>query len=182
QHERDMERYAGCYAPDFKGVRRTPGGKVLNLDRAAWLKDRARISSQPIEIETAEVDVTADEEDGTAVITLVQRFRRGDYAEHGHKRFIARRAGAAMQFTSEEMLDSQRGWDEDEYASQIPLQAADCRVAFDPSNHKYLVTLARDEDYAEVLRVAAKARKAKRPAEIVWGPAFVGLGPGFWAL
>jgi hypothetical protein len=182
QHERDMDRYGRCYAPEFKGVRRTPGGKVLSLDRAEWLKDRARINSQPIDIQTDDIYVRADDDAGTATITLLQRFRRGNYAEHGLKRFVARRAGAGMVFTSEEMLDSKRGWDDDEYASQVPMQAADCRIAFDPSDHKYLVTLAHDEDYTEALRAAARARRAKRAAEIVWGPAFTGLGPGFWVL
>jgi len=182
QHARDMERYGRCYAPDFKGIRRTPGGKVFNLDRAAWLTDRARIYAQPVDIQTADVHIDADDTTGTAVITLLQRFRRGNYAEHGHKRFTAKRVGAAMQFTSEEMLDSKRGWDEDEYASQVPMQAADCKVAFDPSNHKHLVVLSNHDDYAEALRAAAKARKAKQPAEIVLGESFTDLAPGYWVL
>jgi len=183
QHARDMDRYARCYAPDFKGIRRTPGGKVLNLDRAAWIADRARIYAQPVDIQTADVQVDVDDTTGTAVITLLQRFRRGNYAEHGHKRFTAKRVGTAMQFTSEEMLDSKRGWDEDEYASQVPMQASTCKVAFDPSNRKHLVVLSGGhDDYAEALRAAAKARKAKQPAEIVDGEAFAALGPGYWVL
>ena len=182
QHARDIERYGRCYAPDFKGVRRTPGGKVLNLDRTSWLADRARIYAQPVEIQTADLDIVTDDVAGTAVITLLQRFRRGNYAEHGHKRFTAKLVGSAMLFTSEEMLDSKRGWDEDEYASQVPMQASDCKVAFDPSNHEFAVVLSSHDDYAEALRAAAKERKAKRAAEIVWGPAFTGLGPGFWVL
>ena len=180
QNAGDLERYGRCYAPAFSGVRRTPAGTVLKLDRDGWLKDRARIFSAPIRVETA--DVTTAEHEGKVVISLVQRFRRGNYADHGRKIFTAERIGTALLFTSEEMRDSKRGWDEDEYASQVPLQAADCKVAFDPSGHKYLVTVSEHDDYAEALRAAARSRKAKRPAEIVWGPSYADLGSGFFVV
>jgi len=181
QNAGDMDRYSRCYAPAFSGVRRTPAGTVLKLDRDAWMKDRARILSQRVTVETADV-TTAVQDNGAVVISLLQRFRRGNYADHGRKIFTAERIGGALMFTSEEMRDSKRGWDEDEYASQVPVQAADCKVAFDPSGHKYLVTLSNHNDYAEALRDAAKSRKAKRPAEIVWGEAFTDLGAGFWVV
>ena len=117
------------------------------------------------------------------MITLLQRFRRGNYAEHGHKRFVARRVGAAMQFTSEEMLDSKRGWDEDEYASQVPMQAADCKVAFDPSNRAYA---GRAVEPRRLRRGVARGRQggARRssPLRSFGGAGGTDLGTGFWVL
>jgi len=74
QNAGDMERYSRCYAPAFSGVRRTPAGTVLKLDRDAWMKDRARILSQRVTVETADV-TTAVQDNGAVVISLLQRFR-----------------------------------------------------------------------------------------------------------
>lgn len=182
QNARDLERYRRVYAEGFRGVRRTPTGKTVTLDRTAWLTERARMYSKPVEVKADDVNVTTDAAAGVATVTFTQRFRRGTFADHGTKQLAGKRTGATMQWISEEMLFSRPGWDDDSYATQVPLVAADCRVAFDPGAGSHLVALSRHDDYIDALAAAAKARKKKIGVEIVFGDDLKGLESGYWVL
>jgi hypothetical protein len=182
QNARDMKRYEKCYASSFVGVRRTPNGTSGKMTLPEWLKDRASIYSEPVEVVIEDENIQTHENLQTAEVYVLQRFRRGSYAEHGHKKLEVLREGDGLRFVSEEMTDSKRGWDDREYAEHMPTDAATCEVSFNPLEHKYFVAISRQTDYAEAMRAVAKLRKREVPAEIVRGEDFVGLEQGFWVV
>ena len=183
QHARDMERYGRCYAPDFKGIRRTPGGKVFNLDRAAWLTDRARIYAQPVELQTADVHIDTDETDRhggdhAAAALPPRQLRR---ARPQAVRRQARRRGDAVHVGGDAGQQAWLG------RRRIRVAGADAggglqgRVRSQQPQH--LVVLSSHADYAEALRAAAKraqgeAARRDRPGRAVR----TDLGTGFWVL
>jgi hypothetical protein len=181
QNVGDFERYSRCYATSFRGVRRTPGGKTIVFDRKDWLADRKRMYAERVQVAAEDVRIVPDEGTDTVKIGFLQRFRRGNYADHGNKELVARHEGVVLRLSSEEMLDSQHGWD-DEVAPGAPVGDPSCKVSFDPSGHRYLVTLASDPAYPAARRAAAEARKKKIATEIVWGNDYVELESGFWVL
>src|SRR5262249_1452090 len=73
-------------------------------------------------------------------------------------------------------------WDEEEYRRRFPAHGATCDIAFDPSEHAYLVALSHFDDYQGALRAAGKARKRGVDVEIVWDEDFEELEPGYWGL
>jgi hypothetical protein len=179
QNAAELERYGRLYAEGFQGVRRTPAGKQVSLDRSGWLKDRARMFAKPMTVAYGGAAFARQSEDRVEV-TFVQRFRSGKYAEHGTKVIVVERKERA-QIASEEMLDSRRGWDEEEYLKLVP-KAASCEITLDLGAGSLWVTQARFDDYTEALRKTAALRKKQIPAEIAWGKDFANLEDGFWVV
>jgi ketosteroid isomerase-like protein len=175
QNHGDFAAYSRLYADPFTGVRRTPNGKELRFERAAWLTDRERIFAKPMAVVVEELLVVVYAGDEAATATFVQRFRRGKYADHGRKRMRLERHGEALLIAEEEMLESAPGW-------ATTLAGDDgCDMDFDPSGHAFLVALQRFDDYGEALAATLRQRRAHRKAEIVRGADF-GIDPGFWVL
>jgi len=179
QNAGEIDRYGRLYAEGFQGVRRTPTGKKVSFDRDGWLKDRARMFAKSMTVAYDGPEFSRQSEDRVAV-TFVQRFRSGKYSEHGSKVIIVDRKERAL-IASEEMLDSKRGWDEEEYLRLVP-KAAECDVTIDLGAGSLWVTQARFDDYTEALRKAAALRRKKIPAEIAWGKDFTNLEDGFWVV
>jgi len=179
QNAGDFERYGRLYAESFEGVRRTPAGKKASFARDGWLKDRARMFTKPMTVAYERPEFARQSEDRVAV-TFVQRFRSGKYAEHGTKMIVVEQK-ERPRIVGEEMIDSQRGWDEEEYLKLVP-KAATCEVTLDLGAGSFWVTQARFDDYTEALRKAAALRKKKIPAEIAWGQDFANLDDGFWVV
>lgn len=103
QNRGDFAAYQALYAADFHGVRRS-GARVIRLDRAGWLKDRARMFKQPMKVSAGAPQIGPAER-GVALL-FEQTFASGSYRDVGQKRLVVVDEGGALRIASEEMLSS----------------------------------------------------------------------------
>jgi ketosteroid isomerase-like protein len=104
QNRGDFDAYAVLYAAGFTGVRRSGASKV-DLDRAAWLRDRKRMFDRPVAVTVDQVSVAADGD--AARIDFVQTWTSGSYSDRGPKRMRVVREEGGLRIAREEMLESQ---------------------------------------------------------------------------
>ena len=126
----DVAAYLARYDEGtFKGTKRLREGGEKTYDFAAWRADRSKmLKHKPkvvAEARTFETWHDGKVPKGTAKATFVQRFKSGDYADHGKKVItFARGADGALKITREEMLTSSSGWEDDAKAKVKELDAS----------------------------------------------------------
>lgn len=103
QNRGDFAAYQALYAPRFTGVRRS-GPREVRLDRAGWMKDRARMFGKPMKVEVESLLVFGTKREGE--LLFVQRFAQGNYRDAGRKSLVLVRSGAQLLIAREEMHDS----------------------------------------------------------------------------
>jgi hypothetical protein len=94
--------YDKLYAKRFRGIRRS-GAKTVALERADWMRERAKMFKTPmtVSIDQLVVDATGNR----ARVRFVQRFASGTYKDVGDKELVI--VGALI--VREEMLTSSKG-------------------------------------------------------------------------
>ena len=105
QNAADFDAYKELYGKGFRGVRMSTDKRV-DLDRDAWLKDRARMFSKRMVV-TAE-DLRFSRADEASTIDFVQTWKSGTFADVGEKRLVLRPEGGELRIVSEEMLTSEK--------------------------------------------------------------------------
>ena len=103
QNDGDFALYQSLYATPFVGVRRS-GTRKVELDRAGWLKDRARMFKKKMTVTADEIDVRT----AGAVTTLRfrQTWRSASWGDVGHKELQVVSEAGAPRIAREEQLDS----------------------------------------------------------------------------
>lgn len=99
QNKGDFAAYQALYAAGFSGIRRS-GGRKVSLDRAGWLRDRARMFKKPMVVAASEVRA------GPLRLDFVQSWQSGSYKDTGRKQLVLTREGGALRIVREEMLES----------------------------------------------------------------------------
>jgi hypothetical protein len=113
QNEGDFARYAALYAADFKGVRRTSTGAPKEFDLEGWKADRAKMFERKMEVAADGITISADTTPGVTVVTFTQRWRSGNYADHGQKVVKLRAAeNGELRIVVEDMRTSSSGWED----------------------------------------------------------------------
>ena len=108
QNQRDWKGYQRLYAARFTGIRRV-GTVEKKLDRAKWMADRKAMFKAAMAVTADGITVTSDAVE--LIVTFVQTWEQGAFADAGHKRLVldlaAVRAGTAGVIVAEEMVTSQ---------------------------------------------------------------------------
>ncbi|MEY4510841.1 MAG: hypothetical protein RLZZ450_2963 [Pseudomonadota bacterium] len=123
QNKGDLEGYLSLYDPKhFIGVKRSHRqDKARELRLPGWKRERAglfALSPAPtVKVErttvTSWLDVGARLKPGVVEVRFLQRWRGGDYGDHGSKLLKLWRDGqGVLRIVREDMLDSQVGWDD----------------------------------------------------------------------
>ncbi len=113
QNEGDFARYTALYATDFKGVRRTSTGAPKEFDLEGWKADRAKMFERKMEVAADGITISADRTPGVTVVTFTQRWRSGNYADHGQKVVKLRAAdNGEHRIVVEDMRTSTSGWED----------------------------------------------------------------------
>ena len=109
--------YEALYATKFEGVRRS-GRRVARMERARWMRERARMFRAKMQVDVTAVDVRATRD--TAVVRFTQTWESGRYKDVGPKVLLLAREGGVLRIAREEMLAStiERGppVDDDQFA------------------------------------------------------------------
>ena len=103
QNDGDYEAYEALYAPGMHGVKRV-GERESRMDRAQWMKDRARMFRKKMEVEAHTVSFRSFMV--TAAIEFVQVFHSGKFMDSGPKRLLIRMHDGAPRIMQEEMMHS----------------------------------------------------------------------------
>lgn len=99
----DFAAYQALYADKLEGVKRV-GGRTWRFDRKGWMADRERMFKRPMTVTARDLEVSGSAR--TPVVTLVQSFQQGKFADQGPKRLVFTRVGGALRIAREEMLHS----------------------------------------------------------------------------
>ncbi|MBX3234112.1 MAG: hypothetical protein KIT84_06365 [Labilithrix sp.] len=103
QNDGDFPAYEALYAARFEGVRRS-GLQVARLDRARWMKERARMMKQKTEVGVRDLGLVSLS-DG-AELRFVQTWSSESYKDEGEKRIVLAREKGKLLIAREEMLRS----------------------------------------------------------------------------
>ncbi len=103
QNEGDFAAYQQLYAAGFVGVRRS-GTRVATLDRAGWLKERARMFKKRMTVEAADTRVETNERGFR--VTLEQTWASESYRDVGTKLLELAPEDGELRIVREEMLAS----------------------------------------------------------------------------
>jgi hypothetical protein len=101
QNAGDFAAYSALYATRFTGVRRS-GPRTVRLDRAGWMKDRARMFAKPMVVAAENVKIAASPALSRA--GFVQKWASGSYSDAGDKQLVLVREGGALKIAQEELL------------------------------------------------------------------------------
>jgi hypothetical protein len=99
----DFAAYQGLYAAAFIGVRRS-GPRIVTLDRAGWMKDRARMFAKPMTVTATRVLVFASPR--AARIVFTQDWASGTYHDVGTKQLVLRHGPDGFRIQREELFSS----------------------------------------------------------------------------
>ena len=126
QNKGDFAAYIANYGKSFVGVR-SSGGKDVTLDLAGWTKERQKMFSGGLQVaaESPRFDSAGDHD----TVTFVQRYKRGEYADHGLKVLTF---DPQLHIIREEMLWSVSGWDN---SPEDPIDARDMTPPLTLSAH-----------------------------------------------
>jgi hypothetical protein len=102
QNRGDFAGYQRLYAQQFTGIRRS-GQKVVELDRAGWMKDRERMFKKPMIVSANQLTIDWDK------VQFVQTWQSGDYIDTGRKQMVIVREGPEWKIAREELLESVSG-------------------------------------------------------------------------
>lgn len=105
QNRGDFAAYEALYAEGFSGVR-SSGRRAVALDRAAWMKDRARMFRKPMVVEAR--GVKSSPAPGGRYVELEQTWASGEYKDVGQKRILLVEVDGAWRIAREELLESRR--------------------------------------------------------------------------
>jgi hypothetical protein len=100
QERGELDSYLAAYSEDFVGVR-TSNGERITLDLAAWTKERKKMFAGGMQIAIENPRFDGD------TVTFTQRYRRGDYEDHGLKVLTF---DSMDRIVREEMIWSVEGW------------------------------------------------------------------------
>jgi hypothetical protein len=104
QNQRQFEAYAGLYADEFEGIKRTATGKETRLKLADWKADRKKMfttKNLTVEIYGEEY---GREKSGAITAIFYQLFRSGAYADQGLKILqLKKAADGTMKIVHEEI-------------------------------------------------------------------------------
>jgi hypothetical protein len=103
QNEGNFAAYQALYAPGFTGRRRS-GERVVELDRAGWMRDRARMFKKKMHV-TAD-DVKTFPGSGHVSITFRQTWSSASYRDVGNKRLMVIQDSGQPQILREDMNTS----------------------------------------------------------------------------
>jgi hypothetical protein len=103
QNMGDFAAYETLFATRFTGVRRS-GPRTVNLDRAGWIRDRARMFRKPMTVGITHPSVFP--EGSAARVWFTQTFAQGNYKDEGAKQLVIIREAGALKIASELMLRS----------------------------------------------------------------------------
>jgi hypothetical protein len=103
QNRGDFAAYQKLYAPGFSGVRRS-GDKVVALDRAGWMSDRARMFKKKMRVRAD--DVRTSQNVQLTDVEFRQTWSSANYRDVGRKRITIVDEGAGPLIVHEEMLES----------------------------------------------------------------------------
>jgi len=103
QNAGDFPAYEALYAPRFEGVRRS-GSQTAHLDRARWMKDRAKMFEQKTTVSAKDVQITPTTDGAT--VSFVQSWAQAGYRDEGPKRIVMGRAAGKLLIAREELLRS----------------------------------------------------------------------------
>jgi hypothetical protein len=119
QNKGDFAAYDKLFAARFTGVRRS-GPRTVRLDRAGWMKDRARMFRKPMTVAISGVEIRTG--GSSALVSFTQAFAQGNYKDTGPKELVVIREGGALKISSEILLRSR--------IESAPVPAADERFRF----------------------------------------------------
>jgi ketosteroid isomerase-like protein len=106
QNSGDFAAYSALYADDFRGTRRS-GQRTVELDRAGWLKDRARMFQKPMQVQASHIVVFEDLVDHrTMTANFDQSWQSGRYHDLGPKRMTIVNRDGVLSITREELTSS----------------------------------------------------------------------------
>ncbi|MCS6913691.1 MAG: nuclear transport factor 2 family protein [Myxococcales bacterium] len=105
QNQGRFDLYQALYASRFYGVRRS-GSRTVHLDRAGWLRDRARMFGKPMQVEVA--DLTVHPGSSSAQVRFTQSWASGSYRDVGPKVMVIVREAGGLRIAREELLRSER--------------------------------------------------------------------------
>lgn len=103
QNQGDFAAYQRLYADKVEGIKRV-GARTWRFDRAGWLADRERMFKRPMTVAATELEVSGSAR--TPVVTLVQSFQQGKFADEGPKRLVFTQGTDGLRIAREEMLHS----------------------------------------------------------------------------
>lgn len=103
QNQGDFAAYQALYADKLEGIKRV-GARTWRFGRDGWMADRQRMFKKPMTVAAKEIELSGSAR--TPVVSLVQSFRQGKFADEGPKRLVFTRAGGALRIAREEMLHS----------------------------------------------------------------------------
>lgn len=104
QDDGDFAAYEALYTPEMRGVKRV-GDRETRMDRAQWMKDRARMFRRKMEVEAH--SITFRSLMATAVIEFTQVFQSGKFMDSGTKRMMVTMHEGTPRIMYEEMLHSE---------------------------------------------------------------------------
>ncbi len=103
QNQGDRASYEALYAERFAGVRRS-GPRVVRMNRARWMADRARMFRKPMKVGAAELKVTLAA--GTGRASFSQSWESGSYRDEGPKELLVVLDKGALRIAREVMVAS----------------------------------------------------------------------------
>lgn len=103
QNQGNFASYQALYAEKLEGVKRV-GARTWRFARDGWMADRQRMFKKPMTVAVRDLEISGSAR--TPVVSLVQSFRQGKFADEGPKRLVFTRAGGALRIAREEMLHS----------------------------------------------------------------------------
>jgi hypothetical protein len=134
QNEGNFAAYEALYAQSFTGTKRA-GTQVKTFDRAAWLKDRKAMFKHRMAVTGTPLEIKRD---GAAlVITVLQRFEQGNFADIGEKRLVVDLRPSAGPILAEEMLKSRVFPSRDACARAVFPQGRGGRTGPDAASSSY---------------------------------------------
>lgn len=101
QNKGDFATYQSLYANRFTGIRRS-GPRTARLDRAGWMRDRARMFKSPMQVSATDRKIAA----ASTVVTFTQTWQSGTYKDVGPKRLVIVVEKGAPKIAREELLAS----------------------------------------------------------------------------
>ncbi len=110
QNDGKFEAYLAKYDASFQGIKRTPDGGEKKLDLATWKTDREKMFKIKQEVAVENIKSTMSGND--CVVTFLQRWKSGRFADHGEKTLTFRDSGSGMRIVREEMKWSERGYED----------------------------------------------------------------------
>lgn len=107
QNEKDIRRYASCYAAEFQGLKRTKSGRVYSYDFNGWMKDRWNMIKVAVGLNLEVKNLRITLERDYALVEFDQYYRSVKYSDWGPKVMrVTLAPGAEPKISYEELKAS----------------------------------------------------------------------------